>query len=153
MSIKATLRFPLRVVRDLFMIRAGLQPARPYVITEGTIDWDRGLPPAIEVPNLSKRYEPRMRALWEACRLGSTCLLVSENNEVRTVMQGIYPGTQFVTCDFFPELQVSSTDHIWDVCQDPPPSMSGIQFDSIIANALMEHVIDPTCAMGNFFKL
>lgn len=152
--LRSIVRIPYKRVRDVFMVRSGLQPRRPYNVSETATDWTKTEKlPEIQLPNVSKQYNPILRAFWDRHALGTTCLLVSENNHVRSVMCELYPTTEFTTCDFFPELQPGTTDYIWDVCMPPPPELARHNFTSVIANALVEHVIDPTCAMSHFFSL
>ena len=66
---------------------------------------------------------------------------------------GLYPRTDFVTCDKFSELQQGGADYKWDVCMPPAPELGQGRLDSVIANALLEHVIDPTCAVAHFMRL
>jgi hypothetical protein len=141
-------------VRNPVMARDGLHPSGTAVISTSGQRWDvKDRPPVIKLPNLSGHYHSVTRGFWDFYGLGDKCLLVSENNKVKAVMSELYPETSFMTTDYFTELQVDKTDIIWDVCQSPPPQLQELAFSSIIASALLEHLIDPTTALANMLRL
>lgn len=142
------------LVRDPVMIRDGLHPKGTLVVSTSQHQWNRKqLPSLIQLPNLSAHYHAVTRGFWEFYGLGDKCLLASENNDVKAVMSGLYPETSFTTTDYFTELQSGYTDVVWDVCLPAPAQLIPGSFSSVIASALVEHLIDPTAAFANLLAL
>jgi hypothetical protein len=142
------------LIRDPIMIHDGLHPKGRFIISASNNSWRKGtLPPVIRLPNLSSYYHPVLRGFWEFYGLGDRCLLTSEDNKVKSVMSPLYPEVTFITTDFFTELQSGQTDFVWDVCYPPPERLAEDKFSSIVSNALMEHLIDPTSAFANMLSL
>lgn len=142
------------------MVRSGFDPASPiwwsaegrnYSALSEEIQ-KRPLNP----PNLAGQIHFALQTFWESLEqgLGARCLLVSESQGTSTYLSDRYRNTEFLSCDLFTELHEQSRgrdftkpDFVWDV-NDPPVASVG-KFDSVIANALLEHVIDPVRAMTN----
>lgn len=110
---------------------------------------------AICLPNLSGKLSPHLARQIYQYGLGKSCLLVSENKAVADVMRKNFPGVDFVCSDLFADLMdgESAVDFLWDVCSDPVATFGTKRFDSLIANALLEHVIAPTTAVLNMIEL
>lgn len=144
-------------VRNEIMTRSGLQPRGEYHWAKDGNRPDGGNARKVIVPNLVGSYHPTLVAWWERFGIGARCLLVSEPRKVALAMRGYYPSTEFVTVDLYPELMGSAEDDvpdaIWDVCLPAPARLLSYQFDSIICQALLEHVIDPTAALFNMLTL
>ncbi|HYD53951.1 MAG TPA: methyltransferase domain-containing protein [Gemmatimonadaceae bacterium] len=143
-------------IRDVVMARSGLQPFGTYWLSRTSShtyrDDERGIP----VPNLAGQFHGVLVQFWERHGLGRRCLLVSENGPTKAILSAKYPDVTFVTADLFPELTDarpgSAPDFRWDVCSPPPPEL-GYGYDAVVCHALLEHVIAPTAAMANMFKL
>jgi len=58
-----------------------------------------------------------------------------------------------VTSDYFTHLHGQPVDCVWDVCSEPPESLVPQSFASILCYALLEHVLDPTCAITRMASL
>jgi SAM-dependent methyltransferase len=142
------------IIRDPIMIRDGLHPKGTYTLSASHNRWHKNdLPPVIRLPNLSSYYHPVLRGFWEFYGLGNRCLLTSEDNKIKTIMCDLYPDVSFVTTDYFTDLQSGTTDVVWDVCFPSPEQLAAGTFSSIVSNALMEHLIDPTAAFANMLLL
>jgi hypothetical protein len=101
------------------------------------------------VPNVSGFYHGILREYWERHGLGDKCLLVSETSAVADVFSQIYSQTQFVTTDYFLDLQPHPTcDVLWDLCSPIIPETLR-QFESVICQATLEHILDPAQVMRN----
>jgi hypothetical protein len=107
----------------------------------------------MHVPNLSGFYHGTLRDWFFHYGLGSRCLLVSETKAVAEVFQSHFPGTDFITTDFYVDLQPEpKCDVVWDICAShPPAALSG--FNSIVCQATLEHVVDPVQAVRNFASI
>ena len=146
-------------LRNEIMARSGLQPRGVFWYSKraATSLWD-AVSHRMSVPNIVGYYHHAMAQFIHAHGLGKKCLLVSESINVKHVMSKIHPGTDFTSCDLFPELmgQIScakGTDVLWDVCLEPPSELQK-GFSSVICHALLEHkVIDPTSALKNMLSL
>lgn len=137
------------------MARSGLQPRGPYRWTDnGTF---MPLLDPLPVPNIVGYFHPVMHTFWETYSLGGTCLLISESIRVAKAMHAFYPKTEFTSCDLFSELMGNGAEDrphiVWDVCHPAPPELQHACFDSIICQALLEHVIAPTTAIASMVGL
>mgnify|MGYP001565895980 CR=1 FL=1 len=143
-------------LRGFIMARSGLQPwgGKAWSRTGAVFKDDPSL--GLALPNLTGFLVPVLRQFMDMHGLGKECLLVSESNAVRERLQPLYPDTRFTTCDKFPRLigpdQDTSVDVEWDVCMSTTV-WAGRRFNSVIAQALVEHVIDPTRAIRNMASL
>lgn len=101
------------------------------------------------VPNLSGFYHGILKGWWEHYGLGQRSLLASETKAVAEIFAQRYPDTQFVTTDYFIDLQPHPTcDVVWDLCSDSvPDAVTGMQ--SIVCQATLEHIKDPVQVMRN----
>ncbi len=150
-------RFLYIKIRNWIMARGGLQPRGTFWYSkEGHVFTD-DFNQRLVVPNIYGVFHPVIRQFWEKNGLGLNCLLVSESIMVKRVMKQYYPETEFVSCDLFPELRGAEKeqqpDIIWDVCTAPLEALKQYAFDSVICQALLEHLIDPTCAIKNMLSL
>jgi len=138
------------------MARSGLEPwgIKAWSRTGSVFKDDPSL--GVALPNLTGFLVPVLRQFMDLHGLGRECLLVSENNAVKERLQRLYPSAGFTTCDKFPHLigpnDDKSVDVEWDVCSSTAV-WAGRQFSSVIAQALIEHVIDPTRAIRNVASL
>jgi len=102
------------------------------------------------VPNLSTGYHGILKRWWETYGLGKVCLIIGEGKSSKEFFSNYYPKVEFITSDVSEEV---SPDYIWDICRRPPRdlwwSYKG-RVDSIICQAVFEHIIDPVEAMRNF---
>lgn len=164
-AVGMKLRNPARVaylaVRRRIMERGGLQPRGQFRMVAGqetsTIPT---LPPAVSVPNLVGMFHPELRFLWNTYGIGKKCLLVSESDRVAVAMQQHHVETDFVTTDFFVDLIVGpgntngSCSVLWDLRDDAPEQLKAEgPFSSVIAQALLEHVIDPVGVVARLTSL
>jgi hypothetical protein len=103
----------------------------------------------ILVPNVSGFYHGILRRWLEKFGLGSKCLLISETKAVAAVFAKHYPATEFISTDFYLDLQPDPKCHVvWDLCsQTPPAELRG--FHSIVCQATLEHVLDPVQVLRN----
>lgn len=104
-----------------------------------------------DAENHSKGYHGILRQWWEHYNHGTSCLLISENNNVKARFQLEYPGWSFVTLDKFDNLG-EPTDKREDLCGTINLSLSGA-FDLIICQATLEHVYDPFTAIKNMMAM
>jgi SAM-dependent methyltransferase len=144
-------------VRNEIMARSGLQPRGVYWYSRSGHVFEDAISHRMAVPNIVGYYHHAMAQFIRVHGLGKKCLLVSESKSVKQAMSKIHPNVEFVSCDLFPELMnrapySNGTDMLWDVCLEPPSGLrSG--FSSVICQALLEHVIDPTNALKNMLRL
>jgi hypothetical protein len=148
------------VARSVIMARSGLQPFGEYSYSlDGHMFRDR---PSLRIPlpNLSGALDSVIRQYIDCYGLGERCLLVSENNEVKSELARHYPLVRFATCDCYPELMArgkeagaTAVDVLWDVCQPAPARLRSEPFHSVLCHALLEHVIAPSMAMVNLFSV
>ena len=145
-------------IRNRIMARGGLQPEGTFLYSRtGLFIQESGQlnPP---LPNISGGFHPIVWQLISTHGLGDRCLLVSESNAVKPTLREAFPSVIFSTSDLYPELlnngkQQASVDFIWDVCNKPDPELINSPFNSIICNAMLEHVIAPTTAIFNMMSL
>jgi SAM-dependent methyltransferase len=139
------------------MSRAGVNPFVSYstTSTQFTIEQARESmgKDHLFVPNVSGFYHGILRNFWGRYGLEKKCLLVSETKAVSEVFGKIYPDTQFLTTDYYLQLQPNPLcDVVWDLCSQKIPSeLSG--FTSVINQATMEHVRDPVQVMRNMAQV
>jgi SAM-dependent methyltransferase len=148
----------LRVMlRNEVMTRGGLQPRGEYWWSSTGSVYTPAAASHLQVRNLVGAFNDVLRCYWEHHGFGGRCLLVSESIRTAEVMHQRYPQTDFLACDLFSELMGSAPEdrpHVtWDVCTPPPAQLRADAFDSVVAHALLEHVIAPTTAMGHFCAL
>lgn len=107
----------------------------------------------IRVPNVSGFYHGILREYFDQYGLGARCLLVSETKAVAEVFGRLFPGTDFVSTDYYLDLQPDPKCHVvWDLCSERPPE-SLVGFQSIICQATLEHVLDPVQVLRNFSSI
>ena len=142
-----------RWLRHLIMARSGLEPEDAYVLSRSgrPVRDDRAL--AIPLPNLTGSLLPVLRQFINGYGWGKTCLLVSESRQVQSELALLYPDVSFKVTDYFPDLMQGGADILWDVCETPPPSLRKGSFDSILCQALLEHVIAPAQAIQHCLEL
>lgn len=144
-------------LRNEVMARSRLQPRGTYWYSASGNRFSDDVKKRLPVPNVVGYYNHALRQYWDHFGLGTTCLLVAESIAVRQRMGQYYQGVSFTTCDLFPELMGggpdSRPDVIWDVCKQPPRSLTSSAFNSVICQALLEHVIAPTRAIENMIRL
>ncbi len=137
------------------MARGGLQPRGVYRWSSSGKLSRTAL--HLAVPNIVGHFLPVLRGYWENYGLGAKCLLVSESIKVSKAMRGYYPNTEFISCDLFSNLmgyEAEDRPHFtWDVCCKPPEGIAENRYDSVICQALLEHVIAPTTAIANMAAL
>jgi len=107
------------------------------------------------VPNISGFYHNILQKYWTHYGLGKKCLLVSETKAVGDVFTNKYPNTQFVTTDYYLDLQPNPNakcDVVWDLCAKTIPDELN-HFNSIINQATFEHIIDPVQVMRNLVRV
>jgi len=146
------------IVRSAIMARSGLQPKGSYIYSRNKSIIKGGEEHGIPLPNLSGGLQSMVCKYIQIYGLGGRCLLVSESNAVRAKMIECFPGVKFTTVDFYPELMSrelggDAVDVLWDVCGKPSAELAACPFDSIICNAMLEHVIDPSSALHNMMSL
>jgi len=140
------------------MVRSGFDPKTPYWYSSEGADHQAAMREVskrpLNPPNIAGFYHPALQTFWERRGLKAKCLLVSESKAVSEYPTKVYPATSFFTTDLYLELQAArfgpsaaAPDMVWDV-MDRPSSDFGL-WDSIIAHALVEHVIDPARAISN----
>jgi hypothetical protein len=96
------------------------------------------------VSNTSNGYHGILKQYWEKHASGTSVLIISETNVVKSEFQKEYPGWDIKTLDLF---QVG-VDIVADICACPNPINE--KFDIIINQATLEHVYNPFQAMRNF---
>lgn len=105
------------------------------------------------VPNVSGFYHSILHMYWTSYGLGQKWLLVSETKTVGNVFANKYPNTHFVTTDYYLELQPNpQCDVVWDLCSLVIPVELN-QFNSVICQATLEHVIDPIRVISNLVEV
>lgn len=105
------------------------------------------------VPNVSGFYHNILRMYWTQYGLGAKCLLVSETKAVGSVFASQYATTEFVTTDYYLQLQPNpECDVEWDLCSlDVPVKLNN--FTSVINQATLEHVSDPVQVIRNLVEV
>ena len=105
------------------------------------------------VPNVSGFYHNILQIFWNKYGLGEKCLLVSETKSVGIVFKKKYPKTEFITTDFYLDLQPNpECDVVWDLCSlNIPNNLS--EFTSIVNQATLEHIKDPVQVVRNLVKI
>lgn len=104
----------------------------------------------LPVPNVSGFYHGLLKEWWEQYGLGDRCLLISETFAIRDVFKDLYPQTEFVTTDYYLDLQPHpQCDVVWDLCSPELPKEFEGGFSSVINQATMEHIMDPAQVMRN----
>lgn len=141
------------------MVRGGFDPIEPFWYSRDGIDHKKNSLPFYDeklmLPNLAGHLHFAIRTFIEARGLGDRCLLVSESRKVAMAYSSVYSDTSFLSCDLFSELQEAAygddgrPDFVWDVTT---PLQSSDTFNSAIAFALLEHVIDPIMAIRNMLE-
>lgn len=131
-----------------------LQPKGVYSYSAQGLKWRRN-GKRIILPNLAGEFHPVMTQWIGHYGLGQRCLLVSECHPTKRALEGMFPETIFRCSDFFTELHGSqaAADYRWNVCLPPPPELRNERFDSIVAYALLEHVLSPFEALRSFHEL
>ena len=131
--------------------RRGLQPKGTYTFsTSGTTGvYENG----VTLPNLSRHLNGVICGFMRHYGLGPKCLLLSENNDVKTVLAREFPGPCFTTADYYTDLQGNNVDYCWDVSVEAPVELRQARFTSCVCNALLEHTIDPTSVLANVFSI
>jgi hypothetical protein len=131
--------------------RRGLQPKGTYSFSKsGSVGrYEDGL----ALPNLSRHLNGVMCGFMKHYGLGSKCLLLSENNEVKRVLAGAFPEPAFTTADYYADLQGDNVDCCWDACMEPPLELKQAGFTSCVCNALLEHTIDPTAVLAHVLSI
>lgn len=140
------------------MIRSGFDPAKPYWYNVEGADHatasesvrDHPLSP----PNLAGHYHFALQTFWESRGLGAKCFLISESRGVGAYLSKKYKDTEFTSLDLYTDLQnekfgdsAEQPDAIWDVNSSPLTEIG--KCNSVIAHALLEHIIDPVRAIAN----
>lgn len=150
------------MIRRKIMVRSGFDPSEPFWWNANGFDYSSALEEIkdhlISPPNLAGQIHFSLQVFWEKRGgLGKRCLLVSESTATAEYMAKRYPATIFRASDLYSDLykanhnsKSSNPDFIWDV-NIPPPISEG-KFNSVIANALLEHVIDPVLAISNIIR-
>lgn len=102
------------------------------------------------VPNVSGFYHGILTEWFRVYGLGRRSLLVSETRAVAAAFSRAHPETEFVSTDFFVDLQPDPMCHVvWDLCsEEAPKELTG--FGSIICQATLEHVADPVRVLRHF---
>jgi SAM-dependent methyltransferase len=109
--------------------------------------------PHLLVSNVSGFYHRILQEYWERFGLGLNCLLVSETTKVAAEFRQRYPNTTFTATDYYVELQPEPhCDVVWDLCAAQTHPALG-QYDSIVCQATLEHVLDPIQALRNLAAL
>jgi hypothetical protein len=129
-----------------------------YAFSSTNANWNFGINKGVggfmEAPNTSTGYHGILVQWWENYKLGQNCLLVSETKKVKQVFSEKYPGTEFITTDFYVDLiKGASTDVLWNLYEGAPKALDGIRFDSIICQAAFEHLMDPVGVLKKFIQL
>jgi len=136
------------------MARNGLQPWGVHHVSRQGFQWTKAdFEDWIALPNPSGYYNGILKRCFDHYGLGKKCLLVSESNRISKLMRPRYAATEFCTCDLFTELHGHATDLIWDITQPASANLKATSWTSIICNAVLEHVIDPTTAISNQIEI
>jgi|WetSurMetagenome_2_1015567.scaffolds.fasta_scaffold368149_1 hypothetical protein len=155
--VKKIKRYIVELVGRRLLIRLGLEPKGTHVYSKNQNHFIDQEKLRLPVDNLVGYFHHIMRQYWDHYGLGDKCLLVSENVRVKKTLREKYPAVEFITTDLFTDLYQSqddaSPDVIWDVCTEPPAELKNNTFNSVICQSLLEHVIAPTTAIINMFKL
>ena len=115
------------------------------------LDTDREL----IVPNKSGFYHDVLKKWWDELGLRGTGLIVGDKLEVKSVLKEKYPE---ITEVFSVELS-GEPDIEWDITKPFFPEYferkehSPFNWDWIICQAVLEHVVDPVAAMKNMSSL
>lgn len=104
-----------------------------------------------QVSNFSNGYHGILKQWWDYYNKGVSCLLISENNKVKSEFQIQYPEWRFQTLDFY-DNKGEPVDIKVNLC-DALPSKIDSAFDLIICQATLEHLYDPFMAMKNMSSL
>jgi hypothetical protein len=105
------------------------------------------------VPNVSGFYHNILQIYWTKYGLGEKCLLVSETKSVGSAFKNKYINTEFVTTDFYLELQPNpECDVVWDLCSSKIPEELNC-FSSVINQATLEHIKDPVQVLQNLVEV
>jgi len=160
-------KLPLKPVWNLLRryleAKDGLKPNCYYHASDGEgplgrrqvkVLWAMDAEMRLTVPNLSGSYHGLLRKQWETHGLGRRCLLVSETSDVRRCFEEAYPDTAFVCTDYYTNLRADNPcDVVWNVYEEAPAQLEPGSFDSVICQAMLEHIMDPAGAMCRFCRL
>ena len=103
------------------------------------------------VSNHASGYHGILKQWWDYYNSGNECLLVTENNKVKSEFILNYPSWKFKTLDYY-DNKGEPVDIIADLCGEKIiNSRSG--FDLIICQATLEHLYNPFQAMKNMISL
>ena len=156
-SLLAPARKLYLILRNEIMGRSQLQPRGTYWYSVSGNKFTDDIRMRLPVPNVVGYYNHALRQYWDQFGFGKRCLLVAESIAVKRQMGKYYPNVLFTTCDLFPDLMGAEPDCkpdvIWDICRQAPPTLTLSAFDSVVCQALLEHVIDPTRAILNMTRL
>lgn len=143
-----------RGIANRFLASSGVNPYISYSHNEnGSLAPDQAKRLLTEghilVPNVSGFYHGMLVRYFKQYGLGNKCLLVSETKAVGLAFTRQFPPTHFVTTDFYLDLQPEpKCDVVWDLCSPSPPA-SLSNFNSVVCQATLEHVIDPMQVLRN----
>jgi len=95
-----------------------------------------------------REYHPLLKDWWDYFGLTGDGLLMGEpgvkGQEAKVVLMEMYPGTRVQTVD------LKDADIIWDITT---PSPHSTQYNWIICQSVIEHVVDPVSAMKNMVNI
>ena len=103
------------------------------------------------VSNFSNGYHGILQQWWEHYNKGKSCLLISENNKVKSEFEQCYPDMQFYTLDYY-DNKGEAIDIEADLCSNITEKIS-TKFDLIVCQATLEHLYNPFKAMENMISL
>lgn len=95
-----------------------------------------------------REYHPLLKDWWDYFGLTGDGLLMGEpgekGQEAKIALMEMYPGTSVQTVD------LKEADIIWDITTPFPQST---QYNWIICQSVIEHVVDPVSAMKNMVNI
>ena len=103
------------------------------------------------VSNFSNGYHGILQQWWEYYNKGKLCLLITENNKVKSEFKLCYPDMEFYTLDYY-DNKGEPIDIEADICSNISEKLK-TKFDLIVCQATLEHLYNPFKAMENMMSL
>lgn len=155
--IKRMINYGLRKIFKVEIRRIKTElDGRIYIKKKG-LNWDYKIAEKywvggkFKVSNLSNGYHGILLQWCEYYNKGKSCLLISENNKVKSEFKQCYPDIQFYTLDYYVN-KGESVDIEADLCSNISERFKS-KVDLIICQATLEHLYNPFRAMENMISL
>ena len=101
----------------------------------------------LKADNRSKGFWDKELELLKQYGIGKECCLVAENSKVEPFLKGWFPNTTF---SFLGYDEADCSKYEYDMNR---PFNYGKEFDSVLSQALLEHVCRPSIAVENMVNL